>query len=421
MTTGASVRLAYVVQTHPYSPRQRQGTSWERFPGAWSGAGHRVSPPCSNLPGCRSNKVVPDRVGSFHDARASFTSSGPKHRSASYALWLLHRSSRFSTVGGPPVAYGVTWWNSRKPRSVQRPFEPMKAHCPPSRAQTCRLTAAGMRRDPGEDPRVARGRSVAASFVFSRFARSSVNARSKIAAGSPVGLECRRRSWARRSFSYVSRDRELNLVPIRRERTDGGRTRRWRRDVGRRHNCRVSLNARTIAHHGAFRPSWSYLRTGRSPSRRSDWGRVNINTFSGLQAAVRAIVARGWLPVASGVYFKRSSQSASLGYAPQLRWATNLAPTTVDSLDCFSRVSPRSGASADSGGTRSVNRSIGVGRRYDTCNHRPFGRIADRSRWLSAPVGSLPTCSGAEASRSSDGDGQSRAGSLRATARCNRA
>jgi hypothetical protein len=49
MTTGASVRLAYVAQTHPYSPRLRQGMSWERFPGARSGAGRRVSPACSNL------------------------------------------------------------------------------------------------------------------------------------------------------------------------------------------------------------------------------------------------------------------------------------------------------------------------------------------------------------------------------------
>jgi hypothetical protein len=33
-TTGASVRLADVAHTHPWSPRNRQGTSWERFPGA---------------------------------------------------------------------------------------------------------------------------------------------------------------------------------------------------------------------------------------------------------------------------------------------------------------------------------------------------------------------------------------------------
>jgi len=43
----------------------------------------------------------------------------------------------------PPAAYGVTWWNSRKPRSSQRPLLPTNAQRRPSRSQTSRLTRAG--------------------------------------------------------------------------------------------------------------------------------------------------------------------------------------------------------------------------------------------------------------------------------------
>ena len=75
-----------------------------------------------------------------------------------------------------------------------------------SRFQTSRLTAAGMWRDLRRSTRAARGRSVAANFACSRSTSSSVSARSKIAAGSPFGIECRKRSCTRRSLSCVSRD-----------------------------------------------------------------------------------------------------------------------------------------------------------------------------------------------------------------------
>jgi len=50
-----------------------------------------------------------------------------------------------------------------------------------------------------------RGRAVAACFAFEIALSSSVSALSKIAAGSPSGIVCRRRSCARRSLSCVSR------------------------------------------------------------------------------------------------------------------------------------------------------------------------------------------------------------------------
>ena len=43
---------------------------------------------------------------------------GPKTSSASYWLCRRHRSEMFSTVSGPSLANGLTWWNSRKARWV---------------------------------------------------------------------------------------------------------------------------------------------------------------------------------------------------------------------------------------------------------------------------------------------------------------
>ena len=53
-------------------------------------------------------------------------------------------------------------------------------------------------------PLDVRGRFAAPSLVLSRSASNNDSARSKIAAGSPSGTECRTRSCTRRSFSYVS-------------------------------------------------------------------------------------------------------------------------------------------------------------------------------------------------------------------------
>jgi hypothetical protein len=60
---------------------------------------------------------------------------------------------------------------------------------------------------------------VAASFVLSNSATSSVRALSKMTAGSPFGIACRSRSCARRSLSYVrsrllTREKIAVLAPM---------------------------------------------------------------------------------------------------------------------------------------------------------------------------------------------------------------
>src|SRR5215831_17954617 len=65
-----------------------------------------------------------------------------KNTLASYWLWRRQRSSMLDTVGSPPIANGLTWWNSTSGRSPQRrPFGPVKAQEPRSRIQTVRFTA----------------------------------------------------------------------------------------------------------------------------------------------------------------------------------------------------------------------------------------------------------------------------------------
>jgi hypothetical protein len=79
-------------------------------------------------------------------------------------------------------------------------------HWPPSRVHTSLFTVAGMWRDSEGIRGAVRGVAVAASFARSSSASKRVSARSKIAAGSPFGIECRSRSWTLRSLSCVLRD-----------------------------------------------------------------------------------------------------------------------------------------------------------------------------------------------------------------------
>ena len=192
-----------------------------------------------------NSQLGPDRVGPLQDARASLTSSGPKYSSASCALWLLHRSSRFSTVVAPPAAYGTTWWNSRKPRSVQRPFVPTKAHCPPSRAQTSRLTAAGMWREPARGraccPWSLSGGEFRPFQIRQKQRQCPIEDRGRVAARNRVPQEVLRPA---QFLVRVARHRELNLVPIGRERADDGWTRRRRREHGVGRRRRVVLRQR---------------------------------------------------------------------------------------------------------------------------------------------------------------------------------
>ena len=71
-------------------------------------------------------------------------------------------------------------------------------HFPPHSCGMCRLSHR-----PGR--RARRGVVVAANFLRSSSASSTVSARSKIVAGSPFGTTCRIRSWTCRSLSRVSR------------------------------------------------------------------------------------------------------------------------------------------------------------------------------------------------------------------------
>ena len=64
------------------------------------------------------------------DQPAPRTTSVAKNRSDSYRLCARQRSSIPFTVASAPMAYGVTWWNSRNARSVQRAAVPTHLHQP---------------------------------------------------------------------------------------------------------------------------------------------------------------------------------------------------------------------------------------------------------------------------------------------------
>ena len=98
---------------------------------------------------------------------------------------------------------------------MRQPVPPTNAHCPPSLLHTSRLIAAGTWREPVAMPRVpARGRAVAASLVFLSSATRSVNARSKIAAGSPSRNRVPQKVLRPAEFLvYFTRHGELDFVP----------------------------------------------------------------------------------------------------------------------------------------------------------------------------------------------------------------
>src|SRR6266567_4208546 len=148
------------------------------------------------------------------------------------------------------------WWNSRNVRSVHLcPVGDTKAHWPPSRFQTARLTCCGTWREvtgglrilsvSGRISRFDRGLAAAPSFVFSTFSSSTVRARSKIAPGSPSGISRRRRACNRHrhlpsNWNRLERFRREAVVglPAERRRLD---------DLGRVHEAR----ARTVEEGGA--------------------------------------------------------------------------------------------------------------------------------------------------------------------------
>ena len=103
------------------------------------------------------------------------------------------------------LAQGSRWWNSRRSRERQRrPFRPMNAHRPPSRATTARLIWAGMWREADPDFRADfcfRGLDVWANFFRFVSSSSSVSARPKISARSPSRIWWRSRDCASRSLS----------------------------------------------------------------------------------------------------------------------------------------------------------------------------------------------------------------------------
>lgn len=156
-------------------------------------------------PGFRSADDRPVAAGRPGDTPRATGTHEPKTSSASCTLCGLHRREMFAAVASPPMACGSRWWNSRKARSVhRRPPGATKAHRPPSRSHTSRLTRAGMWRDRVPAAMPGLGFDVASSFFRATSSSRSVSARSKIAAGSPSGISRRRSSWTRRSFSCVA-------------------------------------------------------------------------------------------------------------------------------------------------------------------------------------------------------------------------
>ena len=125
---------------------------------------------------------------------------GPKYSSASWALCDRQRSSMLSTVGLPPTAYGVRWWNSRNPRASQRwPSVATNAQRPPSRSQTARLTAARAASERQEGAFMFMASEYHALFGALRIVRAATNG---------VGsLSNARRARAMRHALLVTRER----------------------------------------------------------------------------------------------------------------------------------------------------------------------------------------------------------------------